>query len=252
MDAAIGRVLDSIEAAGAAEDTLVVFLSDNGACAEDMPPVDAPKFRERQPQTTLDGAPMQLGNEPAIWPGAEDTFSSYGQAWANLSNTPFRLYKRWIHEGGISTPFIVFWPAGPLATSSIRHTPHQLTDVLPTILEAAGVSVPGDLAGQSMLPSLADGHATDGDHPLFWEHIGNAGARRGQWKIVREAEQDWELYDVHNDRSELHNLAAQHPEVVTQLSHRWAEWAGGVRVIPWPQIKGGAIPATPDEASAQP
>ena len=240
MDAAIGRVLDAIEAAGAAEDTLVVFLSDNGACAEDMPPADAPKFRERQPQTTLGGAPMRLGNEPTIWPGAEDTFSSYGRAWANLSNTPFRLYKRWIHEGGISTPFIVSWPAGRLAESSIRHTPQQLTDVLPTILEAAGVAVPGNLPGRSMLPSLAGGQAADGDHPLFWEHIGNAGARQGRWKLVREAEQDWELYDVRTDRSELHDVAGDHSDVVASLAQRWEAWAESVGVIPWPLIKSGA------------
>jgi arylsulfatase A-like enzyme len=241
MDTAVGRVLDTLEATGVADDTMVVFLSDNGACAENMPPEDAPKFRQRQPQTTLAGTPMQIGNEPGIMPGGEDTFASYGRAWANLSNTPFRLYKRWVHEGGIATPFIVTWPNGQLGEGVVRHAPHQLTDVLPTLLGAAGVDDAGACRGRSMLPLLRGEETAEGDeHALFWEHIGNAAARAGQWKIVREADQEWELYDISVDRSELHDLAAQHPDVVAGLSARWQRWADSVGVIPWPQIKAGA------------
>ncbi|GLY71582.1 arylsulfatase [Amycolatopsis taiwanensis] len=230
MDRAIGHVLSTVECSGVAEDTLVVFLADNGACAEEMPPADAPKFRERQPQHTLDGKPMRIGNEPGIRPGADDTFASYGRAWANLSNTPFRFYKRWVHEGGIASPFLVHWPAGGLAAGSTVHTPHQLPDVLPTLLDAAGL-IPPDGPGVSMLPQLR-GEPEDGEHTLFWEHIGNAAARRGRWKIVREAGSPWELYDLATDRAERHDLAAARPELVDELADSWQRWADSVGVIP--------------------
>lgn len=240
MDAAIGRVLNALGEGGVADSTLVVFLSDNGACAEDLPPDDAPKFRQRQPQTTLSGAPMRIGNTPDVTPGGEDTFASYGRPWANLSNTPFRFYKRWVHEGGIATPFIVSWPDGRLRPGIVRDVPHQLTDVLPTLLEAAGIDGGQGCPGRSMLPLLrGQERGGDGDHALFWEHIGNAAARAGQWKIVREADKSWELYDMSTDRSELHDLAARHPEVVAELAARWQRWADSVGVIPWPRIREG-------------
>lgn len=234
MDRGIGRVLDQLRDSGAAEDTIVVFLSDNGACAEELPPLDAPKFLERQPKATIDGRPMRIGNRPEIVPGADDTFSSYGAAWANLSNTPFRFYKRWVHEGGIATPFIVSWPAGDLQTGSFVRTPFQLTDVLPTLLEAAGVEADQG-PGTSMLGALRG--ATVDAHPLFWEHIGNCAARKGHWKIVREADQPWELYDMDHDRSELHDLAADHPEVVSELARDWQVWADANGVLPWERMK---------------
>ncbi|MFI5610331.1 arylsulfatase [Amycolatopsis sp. NPDC051903] len=235
MDRAIGHVLSTVEEAGVADDTLVVFLSDNGASAEDLPPFDAPKFRERQPSHTVDGAPMRIGNEPAIAPGGADTFASYGRAWANLSNTPFRLYKRWVHEGGIATPLLVSWPAGGLANGTVAHAPHQLTDVLPTLLDAAGLEVPAG-PGTSMLPEWRGEPADDG-HTLFWEHIGNAAARRGRWKIVREAGGPWELYDLAEDRAELHDLAAGWPALVAELAAAWQRWAEEVGVIPWETIR---------------
>ncbi|WP_200834723.1 arylsulfatase [Amycolatopsis alkalitolerans] len=231
MDRAIGRVLSTLEESGMVDDTLVIFLSDNGACAEDMPPADAPKFRRRQPSHTVDGAPIQLGNTPDVWPGAEDTFASYGRAWANLSNTPFRFYKRWVHEGGIATPFIASWPDGGLADGSVVDGPHQLTDVLPTLLDVAGLP-----AGKSMLPELR-GKRADGGHMLFWEHIGNAAARRGDWKLVREADGPWELYDLATDRSEKDDLAAHHPDVVDDLAGAWQRWADSVGVIDWDIIR---------------
>jgi arylsulfatase len=235
MDRAVGRVLSALDESDVADDTLVIFLSDNGACAEAMPPHDAPKFRQRQPSHTPDGRPMRIGNEPDIWPGAEDTFASYGRAWANLSNTPFRLYKRWVHEGGIATPFIASWPNGGLDSGGIVRTPHQLTDVLPTLLDAAGVAESVG-PGASMLPELR-GEAGDDDHTLFWEHIGNAAARRGNWKVVKEVGGSWELYDLTTDRSELHDVAAQHPEMVEALTGRWQRWADSVGVIPWDTIR---------------
>lgn len=237
MDRGIGTVLRQLEDSGALQDTIIVFLSDNGACAEELPPADAPHFLERQPSETLDGRPMQIGNRPEIVPGGDDTFASYGAAWANLSNTPFRFYKRWVHEGGIATPFIVSWPGGSLSGGRVLEAPHQLTDVLPTLAEAADVAVPAG-PGVSMLDALRGVAPGDETRPLFWEHIGNCAARAGRWKIVREADSPWELYDIDSDRSELTNLAHAHPDVVAELARAWQEWADAHGVIPWERMRG--------------
>jgi arylsulfatase len=231
MDRGVGRVLDALDAAGIADDTIVLFLSDNGACAEEMPPPDAVHFRERQPSATPDGRPIEIGNEPSIVPGPDSVFASYGPAWANLSNSPFRLYKRWVHEGGISTPLLARWPNG-LGPGRIVHEPYQLTDVTPTLLEATGMD-PVEGPGVSMLP-VARGERPHDEHTLVWEHIGNAAIRRGRWKLVREALQDWELYDIVADRSELHDRAAEQPELVADLAAAWQQWADSVGELLWP------------------
>jgi len=156
-----------------------------------------------------------------------------------LSNTPFRFYKRWLHEGGISTPFAASWPAGGFAVGSVCRTAYQLTDVLPTILEITGVGVPADypgrrpqpLEGRSMLRALRGQHTEDGT--LYWEHTGNAAVRHGRWKLVREYPGPWELYDMATDRSELNDVAERHPDVVTELNALWQHWARRVGVIAW-------------------
>ncbi len=233
MDAGIGRVLEAVERTSRTEETLVIFLSDNGASAENLPPSVSPHFFERQPSHTPSGEPMAIGNEPGIPPGRPNTYTSYGRSWANLSNSPFRLYKRWVHEGGIATPLIVSWPAGALADRGIVHAPFQLTDLVPTIAEATGIGAAG--AGISMLPALRGDEATE--HPLFWEHVGNAAVRDGRWKLVREADRPWELYDVATDRAEMHDLAAEHPDLVQRLEAAWQAWADEVGVIPWERMK---------------
>ncbi|GLZ07529.1 sulfatase [Actinomadura sp. NBRC 104412] len=244
MDRGIGRILDQLDASRVLDDTLVVFLSDNGGCAEELPQGDPEVFRGKRhmvPAATRDGAELRIGNDPSIDPGPEDTYASYGRAWANLSNTPFRFYKRWVHEGGIATPFIVHWPAG-LSGGSIVHTPFQLTDVLPTLLAATGVGYPArrmgrevaPLEGRSMVPALRGEKAADAT--LFWEHIGNAAVRRGRWKLVSEYPGSWELYDMHVDRSELTDLAGRHPELVAELAAEYDRWARRVGVIPRDRI----------------
>lgn len=235
MDRGIGRVVDALKRHDVFDDTMILFLSDNGACAEDLPPWDAPDFRAGQPATTPSGAPIRLGNEPAIVPGSADTFSSYGKSWANLSNTPFRLYKRWVHEGGISTPLIVHWPGGALADGAIIDHPYQLTDVLPTILETIGAHGPPG-PGTSMLDSWR-GRPWH-EHPLYWEHIGNAAVRDGRWKAVREADRPWELYDLERDRSELDDRAVDDPQRLDRLVAEWEAWASASGVIPWERIRG--------------
>lgn len=232
MDQGIGRVLETLEELGQVDNTVVIFLSDNGASPESLPPTSAPYFRQRQPSHIPSGQPLQIGNEPAIVPGGGATYSSYGRAWANASNTPFRFYKRWVHEGGISTPFVISWPKGRLADGSIVREPFQLTDLLPTILEAARLPPGPGVPGTSMLPSLRNPQMED-PHPLFWEHVGNAAVRDGQWKMVRIADQPWELYNMAEDRSELRDLSSHHPDVVDRLDGLWSDWAERIGVISW-------------------
>jgi arylsulfatase len=245
MDRGIGRIVAALAEAGALEHTLFLFLSDNGASAEALPFEDVDSFRGRRsivPPSTWAGAPLRIGNTPDIEPGPEDTYASYGRAWANLSNTPFRFYKRWVHEGGISTPLIVHWPAGGIRPGVVD-APFQLTDVVPTVLEAAGVAYPAayagrdllPLEGRSMLPALRGGRVEP--RALYWEHIGNAAIRRGRWKLVREHGIPWELYDVDIDRAELVDEAARHPDVVAELGAAWSAWASRVGAIPWERVQ---------------
>ena len=151
---------------------------------------------------TRAGEPVHFGNDPARMPGPENTYQSYGTAWANLSNTPFRLYKHWIHEGGIATPLIVHWPNGIADKGAIRHTPGYLPDIMATILDVTGAPIPTratatrssrSKARRSRRRSTRDGVERP---PMFWEHEGNAAVRIGQWKLVRNYPGPWELYDM--------------------------------------------------------
>ncbi len=251
MDQGIGSILATLEETGQLDNTLVMFMSDNGACAEVLPlDGSAQAFLRRRPDLERlkprNGGDLQVGNEPSIVPGPEDTYASYGRAWANLSNTPFRLYKRWTHEGGISTPLIVHWPAGGLDHGAIVRAPFQLTDVLPTILEATQVPYPDHCSdrqipqgeGHSLLSVLRGGQEP-ANHTLYWEHTGNAAVRRGRWKLVREYPHAWELYDMNTDRAEMTNLAALSPDIVSELVTQWEAWAARVGVVPWDDVLAG-------------
>ncbi|GAA1086253.1 arylsulfatase [Tsukamurella spumae] len=247
MDAGVGRIEEALRRHEVWDDTLFVFLSDNGASAEEIG--DDPEYlagiRARPeifPSTTRDGREVRIGNRPSITPGAEDTYASYGQPWANLSNTPFRFYKRWVHEGGIATPFLAHWPDGGLATGTVVSDPAQLVDVLPTLLDATGVpmaaqrrgvTVP-EPAGTSLLGALRG--AGRQPRSQYWEHIGNAAVRDGRWKLVREYPGPWELYDLQDDRTELHDLSDQRPDLVEALASRWSDWASVNGVKPWDEV----------------
>jgi arylsulfatase len=241
MDQGIGRIVGELERQQITDDTIVIFLSDNGGCAEEMPIETAQEFVTTYvtfDAVTRGGRPVRPGNDPSIMPGGEDSYATYGRPWANLSNTPFREYKHWIHEGGIAAPFIVHWPAA-LAPAALRHHPHQLTDVLATLLDVAGTDYPQQyggreilpLEGVSMLPTLT-GAAEPTERMLFWEHEGNCGARRGNWKLVRKFRQDWELFDLTNDRTELNDLSASRPDLVAELGTAYQAWADRCGVIP--------------------
>jgi arylsulfatase len=246
MDQGIGRILTALEETGEIDNTLIIFLSDNGACAEDIP--EGVTARELVDELmiakarTRDGRPVRFGNDPTLMPGAEDTYQSYGVAWANLSNAPFRLYKHWVHEGGIATPLIVHWPQGITERGGLRHNPGQLPDVMATILEVTGAPYPSTYDGNAILPCEGESlvpsfnSAYNARGPLFWEHEGNAAIRIGKWKLVRKYPGQWELFDMEADRTEMHDLAAQHPERVADMSKQYAAWAQRCGVIPREKI----------------
>ncbi|MDR5701887.1 arylsulfatase [Agromyces aerolatus] len=241
MDRGIGRVLEALKESGQLDDTLVIFSSDNGACAEDLYPGADFLPEEICPRITRAGDPVQIGNDPRVHPGPETTYMSYGRSWAHLSNTPFRFYKRWVHEGGIASPLIASWPAGGLSSGAIVESPAHLVDVFPTVMDAVGRfgdgDGDGDGDGQSLLPLWRRVSSDAGvERDLCWEHIGNAAIRRGRWKLVREALNAWELYDIERDRGETMDLIDDHPELARDLARAWAQWAERNGVIPWEQV----------------
>jgi arylsulfatase A-like enzyme len=254
MDQGLGRLVETLKKNGQYENTLILFLQDNGGCAEGMgrngplkPRADAPTLPplakdflqpDMIPKQTRDGFPMRQG--AGVMPGGADTYIGYGKSWANVSNTPFREYKHWEHEGGISTPLIAHWPAG-MKTGRLEPTPAHLIDIMATCVDLAGATYPKERNGIAIQPmegvSLAPAFAGKSIHrgqPIFWEHEGNRAIRAGDWKLVSKHPGGWELYDMAADRTEMHDLAAQQPERVKEMSVQWEAWAKRAGVMPWP------------------
>lgn len=209
MDREIGRVLDQVRAMGAWDNTIILFLSDNGTDASILVRGD--------------------GNDRAAAPGSAASFLCLGPGWSSAGNAPFRRHKIWTHEGGISTPLIVHWPKGIAARGELRHDVSHVIDFVPTLLELAGVK-PELPAGSPPFPgcSLVPAFAKDGSvtrDNLFFNHEGNRGLRVGSFKVVsaREDQNAWELYDLTNDRCERHNLAAAQPDRVRDMAARWQQ-----------------------------
>lgn len=226
MDQGIGRIIRALEQTGRMDNTLILFLSDNGGCAEVI-----------QGTRRRHGYFPRGGTTPEIFPGEPDTFASYGYAWANASNTPFRRYKKWIHEGGCATPLIAHWPKGIAARNEIRHQVGHVIDFMPTFAGMAGASYPGEFNGHAIAPmegvSLTPAFANrslDREAPLFWEHQGNRGIRDGRWKLVAGDDEPWELYDMEADRTETQNLAADQPDRVEAMRQVHGAWATRVGV----------------------
>ncbi|MBM4019655.1 MAG: arylsulfatase [Planctomycetes bacterium] len=227
MDRNIGRILAKLDEVGAAENTLVLFLADNGGCAEEI-----------------------NRGTPGVPPGPADSFLSYGLPWANASNTPFRLYKHWVHEGGIATPLIAHWPArikqGGAMTGQVGH----LVDIMATCCDVAGVEYPKSYNGRGVTPlegrSLApvfDGRERQPHEAIFWEHEGNRAVRMGKWKLVSRHPGGWELYDLEADRTEMKNLAPQEPARVREMAAAYDAWAARANVVPWAELGKGRKPA---------
>ncbi len=262
MDQGIGRIVEELRKRGQFENTLILYMQDNGGCHETngrktkkghpdgprpaeptFPPVSPKVVLERTyfPLQTRDGFPMRMG--PHVMPGPGDTFLAYGRDWANVSNTPFREYKHWVHEGGISTPLVVSWPAminPALAGSVVREVGH-LIDLMPTVVEVAHSDYPTErdgvaiqpMEGVSLLPTFK-GQSLDRTAPLFWEHMGNKAIRDGEWKLVAKQGQPWELYDLAVDRAESHDLSKSEPAIAARLANLWQAWAERVGVQPYP------------------
>jgi arylsulfatase len=238
MDQGIGRIIEAVRLSGELENTLVMFLADNGGCAEEIGPNWKGLFYRDK---SRDGRHVQLGNDPKIMPGPETTYQSYGIPWANVSNTPFLLYKHWVHEGGIATPLIVHWPAVITDGGKITHELGHVIDVMATCLDVAGAEYPKEfgrhdiqpLEGKSLKPIFEGQSRRRG--PLYWEHEGNRAVRYGKWKLVAVFNGPWELYDMSADRTELNNLAEQRPDIVEKMSEMYDTWAERSNVEPWGQ-----------------
>ena len=258
MDQGIGRIISELKKTGSYDNTLIFFLADNGGCAEEygsrgpikpdpskevvLKPMDKNELqRDMQPKVTRDGRPVRTGE--GVMPGPADTYIAYGRPWANASNTPFRLYKHWVHEGGISTPLIVYWPARIKAHGKLRHQPGHLVDIMATCVDVADTKYPLEYKGHKITPAEGRSLVPAFDNKpiereaLYWEHEGNRAVRKGKWKLVSKHPGGWELYDLEADRTELNNLAQKYPQKVGELKALYESWATRCGVQPWPVRK---------------
>jgi arylsulfatase len=224
LDTAIGRLVAALKDRRVLDDTLILFMSDNGGNAEG-------------------GVDGRAEGEPL---GSPQSTVYCGQSWATLENTPFRRYKHFNHEGGIATPLIAHWPAGVTARGELRTQPGHVIDVMATCVDVAGARYPTEhdgqrvppMEGRSLVPAFTNQPISR--EALFWEHEGNAAVRVGDWKLVRfHREGAWELYNLVKDRTELHDLAAIEPGRAQELAAQWNAWAKRTKVIPYPNETAG-------------
>jgi arylsulfatase len=254
MDQGIGRIVHSLLETGQLENTLLCFFQDNGGCAENygrggrgkpradqpsLPPLGDDAIQTRMtPTQSRDGYPMRQGK--GVLAGAADTAIGYGPAWATVSNTPFREYKHWVHEGGISTPLIVHWPNKLNRNGQLERTPGHLIDLMATAIDVAGANYPETyhngnvikpMEGKSLVPAFI-GQPLERE-ALYWEHEGNRAIRVGDHKLVAKGTRGkWELYDLASDRSEQNDLSQTHPELVKKLAAMWQAYAERANVLP--------------------
>ena len=232
VDQNVGKLIDHLKAKGIFDDTLIIFLSDNGACAE--------------------GGVLGRGNFLDVKKRNLQGANSYGEAWANASSTPFRLYKHYAHEGGSATPFFMHWPAGIANQADWYRSPGQLIDIMPTILDVASADYPTTYQGNDIVPlSGISLRPAFGGEPLARgeafciEHTGNAFLREGKWKLVGDSvvgrrknrannSKKWELYDMEADRTELRDLASSMPDKLNEFRSMWRAWAKSSKVLPKP------------------
>lgn len=220
MDKGIGRIIKELENTGRYNNTLILFLSDNGGSDEIIQGID-----------TRHGYFEHRGTSPNVFPGGPDTYASYAVGWANASNTPFRLYNKWMHEGGIETPLIAHWP-DVIKPNKITHEVGHIIDIMPTLIEMSGTEYPLELNGNklthlegiSLLP-VFKGEERAQHEAIFWEHNGNCAVRVGRWKLVSADNGQWELYDMGNDRTEMNNLIHKYPQRAENKVNMWEEWA---------------------------
>lgn len=217
MDLGIGRIIKALDETKTIRNTVIFFLSDNGGSPEDVTGRNLHKA--------------------ASVVGERDSYDAYREPWAHLSNTPFRYYKSWTHEGGIATPLIVYWQGGLQEPGRLIHEPGHVIDLMATSLDLAGVPYPESrnghtitpVEGKSLLPVLQGEAAATGS--LYWEHFGARAIRQGNMKLVAGKDGlPWELYDLEADRNELQDLAASYPDTVQAMATAWQTWADRVGV----------------------
>ncbi|HEY8751926.1 MAG TPA: arylsulfatase [Tepidisphaeraceae bacterium] len=256
MDQNIGKIVHTLREQGQLDNTLLLFLQDNGGNYEPLgrnprqslarpdhatlPPLPADYIQTKsRPDQTRDGWPMRDGHN--VMPGTADTYIAYGQGWANVSNTPFREYKHFVHEGGISTPLIAHWPARITRKGELEKQPGHLIDLMATCVDLAGATYPKELDGQAiypmegttLLPAFMGKPLPE--RPIFWEHEGNRAMRQGDWKLVAKSPGGkWELYNIIKDRTEMHDLWAAEADRTASMTKDWEAWAKRAHVLPWP------------------
>ncbi len=222
IDRSMGLLVEGLKQRGLLDNTLIVFISDNGGNAE--------------------GGPQGVtrGEGPI---GGPQSYVLLGMNWATLNNTPFQRYKHFTHEGGISSACVMHWPQGiPAARSGgLEKQPAHLIDIMATAVDLSGAKYPEEFSGNKILPmegvslrpALA-GQPLGRKSPIFWEHEGNKAVRDGHWKLVQKWHGPWELYDINADRTEQHNLIKEQPEVASKLEQAWKQWAERSFVDDWP------------------
>lgn len=232
MDQNIGRLISHLKETGSLDNTLIMFLSDNGSSAEAG--TEENMYGMNWPENQRDN--FEEWRKKGGWS------VSQGRAWANLSNTPFRLYKRWTHEGGISTPFIAHWPEVIKQKGTITDQLGHIIDIMPTLVEATGAKYPDRYKGNTITPQegrslmpIFQGEQREEHEAVFWSHMGNNAVRMGKWKLVlAHGGEGWQLYDMSVDRAELNDLASENPAMVDKLQSYYDAWAKRSNVRPWP------------------
>jgi arylsulfatase len=232
MDQNIGRVTADLRARGELDNTLILFLSDNGACAE----WDPFGFDVSSSPNNV----LHRGDDLARM-GSRSTYHSVGSGWANASNTPWRMYKHYSHEGGISAPCLVHWPAGFRRRNALENAPVHLIDLMPTLVEVSGAEYPERLgsrqippmAGTSLMPALRGEKLPE--RTLYFEHEGTRAVREGRYKLTALRGEPWKLYDMERDRTEIDDLSEQQPQRVASLATKWDTWAAENQVTPLPE-----------------
>ena len=235
LDQGLGRVIGALEKRKMLDDTLILFLADNGGCAEGMGRRQGIQYKDKDPdqlkpmkatdlqidmipKRTREGVVLKQGTE--VMTGGADTYHGYGLSWANASNTPFRQYKHWVHEGGISAPLVAHWPKGidEKLNGKMDSQPAHLIDLMATCADLGKATYPEKVKEQAIVPlqgvSIAaafTGKKIERKNPIFWEHEGNRAIRIGKWKLVAKGSKGpWELYDLEQDRTELNDLTGKH------------------------------------------
>ncbi len=259
LDQGLGNVIGALEKRKMLDDTLIMFIADNGGCAEGMGRRKGIQYKDKDPEQlkpmkptdlqtdmiprrTRDGVVLKQGTE--VMTGGADTYHGYGLSWANASNTPFRQYKHWVHEGGISAPLVAHWPNGidEKLNGKMDSQPAHLIDLMATCVDLGNATYPKKAGGQNIVPlqgvSIApafSGKKFTRENPIFWEHEGNRAIRIGKWKLVAKgARGSWELYDLEQDRTELNDLSEKHTERAEEMAGLWEAWAVKALAKPWP------------------